>query len=70
MVLRLQGSRQTQIIAATRSGWLQAFNRFESRPDKDWLVDCSSMLICEELEIQSVFTHDRHFVQAGLRVLL
>jgi len=71
LIRRLQQSRRTTIIPATRSDWLRAFDLFSSRPDKEWsLVDCLSILICEERCIREVFTHDRHFAQAGLVVLM
>jgi predicted nucleic acid-binding protein len=61
----------TRIIAATRAGWRQAFEPYLSRSDKEWsLVDCSSILICQDLRITSVLTSDRHFIQAGFDALL
>jgi predicted nucleic acid-binding protein len=70
-IRRLQESRRTTIVPATREDWVRAFELFASRPDKEWsLVDCSSILICRERNIREVFTHDHHFEQAGLTVLL
>jgi predicted nucleic acid-binding protein len=44
---------------------------FNERRDKAWsFVDCSSILICEAAGIDRVFTHDQHFSQAGLEILL
>lgn len=55
----------------TRAAWAVTFERYRTRPDQSWsFVDCSSMLICEDLGIRRVFTHDRHFKQAGFQVLL
>ena len=59
------------VVEAGRLGLLEALELYESRPDKDWsIVDCSSILICKERGIRRVFTHDRHFRQAGMQVLL
>lgn len=59
------------VIAARRTGFLTALDLYESRPDKHWsLVDCSSILICRGRRIKRVFTHDRHFQQAGFQILL
>lgn len=71
IVRRLQQSRRTTIIPATHSDWLRAFDLYSSRSDKEWsLVDCLSILICEDRGIREVFTHDRHFAQTGLVVLM
>ena len=68
---RLRGSKRVTIFPATSDGWQRSFELYRSRTDKTWsLVDCSSLLLCEHLGIQEVFTHDRHFTQAGLQILL
>ncbi len=70
-VERLRQSRRTTIVPATRVDWDRAFELFTSRADKDWsLVDCTSMLLCQDQAIRRVFTHDHHFSQAGFEVLL
>lgn len=51
--------------------WSAAFDLYCRRPDQAWsLVDCTSILICEEHGIRRAFTHDRHFKQAGFEILL
>lgn len=68
---RLRTSPRGKVIAASHEGWQAAFDRFASRKDKEWsLVDCSSMVICEQLGISRVFTSDHHFLQAGFDALL
>lgn len=70
-ILRIRGSRNTTVVEATRGGWDAAFELLQSHADKSWsLVDCTSMAICHEPGIRRVFTHDRHFKQAGFDVLL
>lgn len=44
---------------------------FRQRSDKDWsLTDCISILVAADLGIEQAFTTDRHFSQAGLKILL
>ena len=62
---------RVEIVAATHDDWLLGFALYESRQDKEWsLVDCLSIRVCQQLAIEEVFTADRHFEQAGLRILL
>jgi predicted nucleic acid-binding protein len=43
---------------------------FEQYADKTWgLVDCVSFLVMREMKITAVLGFDRHFVQAGFRLL-
>ncbi len=59
------------IVPSSHKLFVAALALYESRPDKEWsLTDCSSILICEKEGIKEVLTHDRHFAQAGLIVLL
>lgn len=70
-VASLRASGAATVVEATRGGWDAAFDLYRSRDDKDWsLVDCTSILICRSRSIQRVFTHDRHFAQAGFELLL
>ncbi len=60
-----------QVIPNSPTLFGDALTLYESRIDKDWsLTDCASMLVCNQLGIIDVLTHDYHFVQAGLRALL
>jgi predicted nucleic acid-binding protein len=48
-----------------------AWHLCKSRPDKRWsLVDCTSFVIMQQLEITTALTTDRHFEQAGFTRLL
>jgi predicted nucleic acid-binding protein len=68
---RLSASPRTTVVHASREGWSAAMDIFRQRPDKEWsLVDCTSILICRARGIRRVFTHDRHFTQAGFEILL
>ena len=67
----LRDSPLTTIVEATRADWDRAYRLFRVRKDKDWsFVDCTSIVLCAGLGVAEVLTHDHHFVQAGLRVLL
>lgn len=64
-------SPRVAVLPATRAGWRAALALYTTRMDKEWsLVDCTSMLLCRGRGIDRVFTHDRHFQQAGFEVLL
>ena len=68
---RLYSGGAVEVFEVDRATILAALDLYESRPDQSWsLVDCSSMLICKQRRIKRVFTHDRHFKQAGFQILL
>jgi hypothetical protein len=59
------------VVELSPEDWHDAMKRWQQITDKDWsLVDCHSMLLCEQRAIELVFTADRHFSQAGFRALL
>ncbi|NBC49338.1 MAG: PIN domain-containing protein [Gammaproteobacteria bacterium] len=66
-----QRSQSWHCIPVDRGLFDRGFALFRDRADKDWsLTDCTSVVVALDLEIQQVFTTDRHFAQAGLQVLL
>jgi uncharacterized protein len=70
-VRRLRKSPSVEIHAATHEDWLRGFDYYAARPDKEWsLVDCLSVLVCQDRSITDVFSGDHHFEQAGLRILV
>jgi uncharacterized protein len=81
--LRQPRSRVFEIVNAIRhAAYIQtihidtaidqaAWELCQNRPDKPWsLVDCSSFIIMQQLNIQQALTTDHHFEQAGLIRLL
>src|SRR5262245_28770215 len=70
-VRRLQHNPVVSIVPADRSAWQRAFDLYADRLDKNWsLVDCLTILTCRDRGTQEVFSNDRHFAQAGLKLLL
>jgi len=59
-------------IAALSSELLGAGLRlFRQRPDKEWsLTDCVSFVVMKQRRLAEALTSDRHFEQAGFKVLL
>ncbi len=44
---------------------------YGGRPDKEWsLTDCISFVVMQDEQIIEALTADRHFEQAGFKVLL
>jgi len=51
--------------------FLEALDFYEKRLDKGYsLTDCVSMLTMKRLNIHEILTHDIHFEQEGLTILL
>lgn len=78
--LRAKAVRQVEDIARSprwhlvevdSSLWWESFALYRKMTDKSWgLVDCASMIVARELGITTIFTSDRHFIQAGFEVFL
>lgn len=61
----------TEVVPTTRDGFLDGLRLYKERPDKSYsLTDCISMNVCRDLAIREVLTHDHHFTQEGLTVLM
>jgi uncharacterized protein len=60
-----------QILHITEATDAAAWALCQSRSDKPWsLVDCTSFIIMQQLEITTALTTDHHFEQAGFIRLL
>lgn len=71
IVADLSKAECVTIVPAERSTWDKSFRLFRSRPDKEWsLIDCTTMIICQQLRIRDVLSNDHHFEQAGFCLLL
>ncbi|MCP4246060.1 MAG: PIN domain-containing protein [bacterium] len=71
IVRRIRASSGSVVVAAAPNDIDDILDFYSQHQDKKWsFVDCAAMLICRQRGIQRVFTHDRHFVQAGYTALL
>ena len=67
----LRSNANVSVVPQTSIQFRAALRRYRDRADKEWgLTDCASFLIMEERRIRQALAHDRHFQQAGFRVLL
>ena len=64
-------NERIEIVTSGRN-WLIATTEFYGkRKDKQWSgVDCFSMLVMESKGIKDILTTDKHFQQAGFKVLM
>ena len=63
-------SENVEVVRLTVELFNRAFVLYKKYEDKDWgLVDCLSFIIMEDKNINEVLTFDRHFLQAGFKVL-
>jgi predicted nucleic acid-binding protein len=70
-VRAILANSQIETIFIERADFLSGFDLYEARPDKSYsLTDCISMSIMREHSIADVLTHDAHFTQEGIHILL
>ncbi|MGC2628082.1 MAG: PIN domain-containing protein [Candidatus Udaeobacter sp.] len=59
------------IIPSSNELFAAGVERYATRPDKEWsLTDCISFVVMEREGLTDALTGDRHFEQAGFKVLL
>lgn len=64
-------SEEVEIVRLTPSLFEESFGLYRSHIDKEWgLVDCVSFVVMRQAGAVEALTTDRHFTQAGFRVLL
>jgi predicted nucleic acid-binding protein len=67
---RLYGSERLEIIFSDREDETAALRLFRKFADqKVSFTDCVSFALMRQLGIETAFTFDRHFLQAGFRVI-
>lgn len=69
----VESLRSSEVLISPQTPQLfeQAFQRYQSRTDKNWsLTDCASFILMEQERLTAALTHDRHFAQAGFKALL
>jgi len=60
-----------EIVPASPELFDHGYDLYARRPDKNWsLTDCISFVVMEERGLSDALTTDRHFGQAGFRMLL
>lgn len=61
---------RVDIVPPTEALFHQGIDLYHRRPDKEWsLTDCISFVAMDEHKIEEALTGDRHFEQAGFRIL-
>ena len=71
LVRALQEDARVTILGPEPILFDAGFDLFSRRPDKVWsLTDCISFVAMERAGAREALTADKHFVQAGFRVLL
>jgi len=64
-------SKRWQYIHISENLMQQSYFLYKEMSDKDWgLVDCSSIIVANQMQIKEIFTADHHFEQAGFQILL
>ena len=67
----LQGDVRVAIEPTTDALFESGLRLYAARLDKEWsLTDCISFAVMRERGIQEALTGDRHFEQAGFRLIL
>ena len=71
MIRELFANSKVTVVPCTQNLLLRGLSLYESRPDQAWsLTDCISFVVMKEHRLTDALTGDRHFEQAGFKVLL
>jgi hypothetical protein len=71
LVTHLRSDPMCRIFPILKALFEAGLRLYGDRPDKDWsLTDCISFVVMKRLRLTDALTADRHFEQAGFRVLL
>lgn len=70
-VRRPRSDASTEVIPTSTKLFNGGLSLFAARPDKEWsLIDCISSVVMQDQGISCALTYDRHFEQAGFRLLV
>jgi predicted nucleic acid-binding protein len=68
---RIEHSQRIEVVELTSELGRKGWQLYGQRADKGWgAIDCISFIIMQERNLLEALTGDRHFQQAGFRVLL
>ena len=71
LVDTLRADRRVTIVHQTPTLFFSGVDLYRRRRDKGYsLTDCMSMVVCRDLGIADVLTHDRHFEREGFAIPL
>ena len=71
LVNSIKASGDIEIVEIDKEVHAKAWELYSSRIDKEWsLTDCASFVVMKRKRITEAFTSDRHFEQAGFRIML
>jgi len=64
-------TRNMHVVSVDTDLLGEAVQLYQARLDKDWgLTDCISFVVMRQQGLTDAVTRDRHFIQAGYRILL
>jgi predicted nucleic acid-binding protein len=67
----LEEDPDVEIVTLSEELYKRGLQLYRERRDKEWsLTDCISFIVMQELGLTEALTTDKHFRQAGFRVLL
>ena len=62
--------QRLEVIHLSPEYFEEALKLYEERPDKEWgMVDCFSFVVMEKYNIKAALAVDKHFMQAGFRII-
>lgn len=70
-IQRCYRTSNIQVVSVDTALLMAALDLYQARSDKDWgLTDCISFVVMQQQDLNDAVTSDRHFLQAGFRILM
>ena len=71
LINSIYASENINVVEIDKDIYVEAWKLYSERIDKEWsLTDCTSFVVMNRNGITEAFTNDRHFEQAGFKILL
>ena len=71
MVHAILDNPNVKVVPQSRDSFLKGLELYKNRIDKKYsLTDCVSMNVMKNKKISEALTHDHHFEQEGLKILI